>query len=393
MVILETLLGASVVLWLGLAIFWFWSARGATILRPDDTSARLHPWPKVSIIVPARNEAEVLPAALASLLRLEYPDYEVIVVDDVSTDGTGRIADEWAASPEARGRLRVIHNREVASGWSGKVHALSLAARAVTGEWILATDADVAFHPVVLRVAMSLASQKNAQLLSLTPQMEFVGFWESVVLPAFTLLIFTLYPLRLVNRPDFPRAIASGAFILMRRQDFEALGGYEPIKNAVIEDVRIAEHFKRHGRRIFLALGGGLLRTRMYSSVGEMWEGLSRSAFEGTGFSVAKIFVGVTVGAVSCVLPWAAALVLLSRGAFQGLVLRGDVALGLAVVACVESILIYLPVFLLLRVPVVYAFTLPLAALFYSGVALNSMLKSVFGGGVTWKGRHYRPPR
>lgn len=386
-------LAASIVLWLGLAIFWLWSAHGVTMLRPEASSPPAAQSPSVSIIVPARNEEEVLPACLASLLRLEYPDFHVIVVDDGSTDGTGRIADEWASRPMAQGRLRVIHNRELPPGWSGKVHALSLAAREAAGDWILATDADVVFHPAALRAAMSLALQRDVQFLSLAGQIECGGFWERVVLPAFALLISTLYPFRLVNQPESARAIAAGAFILMRRQDFEALGSYEPIKNAVIEDVRISEHFKRNGRRIYAGLCGNLFRTRMYTSVGEMWEGLSRSAFEGAGFSVVEILAEVVAGIILCVLPWVVALALILRGAYQGHLFAGGVAFSLAVVACVESVLIYLPVVLLLRVPVLYAFALPLAALFYCGVAVNSMLRSVFGSGVPWKGRRYRPPR
>ena len=177
----------------------------------------------------------------------------------------------------------------------------------------------------------------------------------------------------------------------MRRNDFEALGGYEPIKNVVIEDVRMAEHFKRNGRRTFLALSGGLLRTHMYRNVGEMWEGLSRSAFEGAGFSVTKVVAGVLVAALLCFVPglgMAASLILLvSLGHFTNLAV-----LELALAAWIVSILIYLPACLLMRVVPAYALALPLAAAFYSGVALNSMWRSVFGAGVPWKGRNYRPP-
>lgn len=392
MFILEVLLGASLLLWFALAIFLVWCASGATILRPGQAGGIPGREPKVSIIVPARNEEEALPAALESFVKLNYPDYEVIVVDDASTDGTGRIADEWSASPAGRASVRLIHNRELPDGWTGKVHALSLAARAATGEWILATDADVVFHPEILRLAISLALEKDAQLVSLIPEFELGGFWEKVILPAFTLLLSTLYPMRLVNRPNFPRALAAGAFILMRRDDFEALGGYAPLKDTVVEDLRMAERFKKHGRRIYLAASRGLFYTRIYSGLGELWEGLSRSAFEGAGFSVAKIAGGVMVGTVVGVLPSVALVVLVLRGAHPGHSSTGGTALALAIAACIESALIYLPVLILLRVPIPYVCTLPLAAIFYSGVALNSMFKSVFGSGVPWKGRRYRPP-
>lgn len=393
MLILEILLAIAFLLWLALAIFLVWAARGVTILRPGQAAGIEGRYPKVSIIVPARNEKGALGAALESFVALDYPDYEVIVVDDASSDGTGMIADEWAASPASRGRVQVIHNKELPAGWAGKVHALTLAARMATGEWILATDADVVFHPALLKLAVSLAFEKEAQLVSVMPEMEPGGFWEKVVLPAFSLLLATLFPVRLVNRPGFPRAIAAGAFILMRRRDFEDLGGYEALKGVVNEDLRMAELFKKNGRRIYLAASRGLFRTRMYSGLHELWEGLSRSAFEGVGYSVAKLLGGVAFGIWVGVLPWIVSVCSLLERAHSGDFAGGRVVPALALGSCLESILVYLPVMLFLRVPILYVFSLPLAALFYCGVALNSMCRSLFGSGVSWKGRNYRPSK
>ena len=126
------------------------------IMVPDRVGPLPRPAERISVIVPARNEEAALPACLESLLRLEYPDYEIILVDDDSTDSTGRIGDDYARRPESAARLKVIHNHEVAPGWSGKVHALSLAERAATGDWLLATDADVVFHASLLRQAVEL---------------------------------------------------------------------------------------------------------------------------------------------------------------------------------------------------------------------------------------------
>ena len=195
------LLGVVFILWCGLGAFTFWSLRGATILRANHSASPLESSPKVSIIVAARNEQDALPAALESMLTLDYPDYEIVLVDDDSRDRTGAIADEWAGRPAGRGRLKVIHNRELPPDWYGKVHALHLAASAAAGEWILATDADMVFHPSILRVAMSCAREHGVQFLSVVPEFEFGSFWEKVVLPAFTFLICSLYPLRLVNDP------------------------------------------------------------------------------------------------------------------------------------------------------------------------------------------------
>ncbi len=430
MLFLEILLGAAFLLWLGLGVFHVWAMRGASVLRPEqgsevlphtqktsifvparnekgrpsialesllkldyhDESEPLPRAPKVSIILAARDEEEILPSALDSLLKLDYPDYEVILVDDNSTDRTGLIADDWARDASAAGKLKVIHNRVLPPGWTGKVHALSLAAHAARGEWILATDADVVLHPAILRLALSFVLRRNLEFLSLAPEFKFESFWEKVVLPAFSFLLATMYPLRLVNHPKSSRAIAAGAFMLMRRDRLEALGGYERLRHSLIEDVRMAELFKRKGRPTYLALTRDLFRTRMYRDARELWEGLSRSAFEGSGYSMAKVFAGAVVGTLLGPLPWVTTLGLLFSDCWLGRPLAVDPALLLALATCAVGFLVYFPFVLFYRVSPLYVFTLPLATVFYSAVALNSALQSVSGGGVSWKGRRYRPP-
>ena len=380
------------VLWCGMGALTFRSLRGTTILRVNQPTSPLKSFPKVSIIVAARNEEEALPAGLQSLLALDYPDFEIVLVDDDSRDRTGAIADEWACSPAAGGRLRVFHNKQLPPNWHGKVHALHLAASAASGEWILATDADLVFHPSILRVAMSCALERRVQFLSIVPELEFGSFWEKVVLPAFSFLISSLFPLHLVNDPTSSRALAAGAFILMKREDLTALGGYARLRNVLIEDLRLAELFKRHGRRIYLAASRGLFHTRMYSSGGEMFEGLSRSAFEGSGFSVPKILGAVFLANLLAVFPWAALIArILSDLRFGGPAWHDPVLL-FALAACTIASLVYLPFIRHLRVPVLYVFALPLATLFYSCVAMNSAFAGIVGGGVPWKGRRYRAP-
>ena len=140
-----------------------------------------------------------------------------------------------------------------------------------------------------------------------------------------------------------------------------------------------------------MALSRGLFRTRMYTSARELWEGLSRSAFEGAGSSVASILAGVSGGIVLSVLPWVSALALLLRDLALGRSPASGPALVLALTGCAVSASVYLPALILLRVSPLYVFTLPLATLFYSGVALDSALTSIFGSGVSWKGRRYKP--
>jgi hopene-associated glycosyltransferase HpnB len=381
-----------VVLWCVLGVRIVRSLRSTVILRANRPPAPLDYFPRVTIIVAARNEEEALPAALESLLALDYPDFEVVLVDDDSRDRTGAIADEWASKPAAGGRLKVLHNRELPPHWHGKVHALHLAATAASGEWIMATDADMVLHPSVLRVAMSCALERGVQFLSIIPELEFGSCWERVVLPGFSFLITSLFPVHLVNDPASSRALAAGAFILMKRQDLFALGGYARLRNVLIEDLRMAELFKRHGRRIFLAASRGLLHTRMYTSGAEMFEGLSRSAFEGSGFSVAKTLGAMFLANLLAVFPWVALLIRMLADWKLDRAALYDPFLLFAVVACLFASLVYLPFVWHSRLPSLYALTLPLATLFYSCVSIYSILSSRIGRGVSWKDRRYHAP-
>jgi len=224
------------------------------------------------------------------------------------------------------------------------------------------------------------------------PALEFGSFWEKVVLPAFTFLISSFFPFRLVNDPRSSRALAAGAFMLMKREDLNSLGGYARLKNVVIEDLRMAELFKRNGRRIGLAPSRGLFHTRMYSSGWEMFEGLSRSAFEGTGFSVSRLLGIMFIANLLAVFPWVALMARILRDGRLGGSAFHDPSLVVASLACAIASLVYLPFIIHLRVPVPYVFALPLATLFYSCVSINSALATMVGRGVAWKGRHYRAP-
>ncbi|HZT71551.1 MAG TPA: glycosyltransferase family 2 protein [Terriglobia bacterium] len=379
------------VAWTAAGLFSLWNITGALVLRPDSSLGPAFQLPRVSILLAARNEQETLPATLDSLLKLDYPDFEIILVDDDSDDSTGALADEWAQRHGSNGKLRVIHNRVLPPGWRGKVHAMNLAVEAATGEWILATDADVVFHPTPLRQAVATAIQKDVQLLSLIPELEMQSFAEKVVMPAFGFLLSMLFPLRMVNNPGSSRAMAAGAFLLMRRNDLIALGGYSRLRNTLIEDLRMAELFKRNGRRIYLGLTRGVFHTRMYKNWREVFEGLARSAWEGAGCSLWKVLAGVVVGNGLAVFPWISLVVLAARWFWGTHFAQGPTLLA-AAAACAATTLVYGPVVVLAGLSPFFIFTLPLAALFYSAVSIVSALNSLTGPGLSWKGRRYQPP-
>ena len=389
---LELLLWFVFVVWIAAGLFAFWNIIGVSILRPlsfPGPPARL---PRVSILLAARNEQETLPATLDSLLKLDYPDFEVILVDDDSDDRTGAIADDWAQRDVAHGKLRVVHNHHLPPGWRGKVHAMSLAAAAATGEWILSTDADVVFHPSLLRQAVELALRKNVQFLSLTPEVTMQSWAEKVVLPAFGFLLFMLFPLRRVNDPRSSRAMAAGAFLLMRHEDLVSLGGYARLRDTLIEDLRMAELFKRNGRRTYLGVTRGVFYTRMYENWREVFEGLARSAWEGAGCSLWKVLAGVAAGNALAVLPCFSLAALWRSHLFTGTPLAQNPAFIAAAAASAASAVIYCPVVVFAGLSPLYVFTLPLASLFYSTVSIVSAFRSITGPGLRWKGRSYQPP-
>src|SRR5487761_690637 len=392
MPLLHVILFLVLVGWISAGALEFWSLRGAVVLRPNShltspNATDISPLPRVSILVPARNEEEILPAALASLMNLNYPDYEVILVDDASTDRTGALADERAARDS---RLTVIHNFALPADWTGKGHALHLAAQAASGEWILATDADVVFHPAALRLAVTTALRREVRLLSILPQVDAATFWDKAVLPAFVMVLAASFPLRLVNNPSSKRAFAAGGFILMARRDLEAFGGYERLRGTVVEDLRTAEMFKRGGRSIFVALSSGLLETRMYRNGSELWEGLSRSAFEGSGRSVMKVFAALVTGAFMVLLPWACLLACLAADSLPEGHRIDHRTFVLSVATLAVSSLTYVPLVRYCRAPLWYVLTLPIAYAFYAAAATYSAAISLVGPGVMWKGRYYR---
>ena len=189
------LLGVVIILWCGLGAFTFWSLRGATICVRTNPPPLLSPLRRCRLSWRPAMRKRRFRRRSESMLALDYPDYEIVLVDDDSRDRTGAIADEWAGKPAARGRLKVIHNKDAASRLVvAKCTPCTWPQSAASGEWILATDADMVFHPSILRVAMSCALEHGVQFLSIVPEFEFGSFWEKVVLPAFTFLISSFYP-------------------------------------------------------------------------------------------------------------------------------------------------------------------------------------------------------
>ncbi len=343
------------------------------------------PAPLISILVPARNEARNIHRCVTSLLAQSYPRFELIVIDDHSDDETGAILAEIAAQHP---RLRVIQGKPLPPGWAGKPHALHQGAQAARGEWLCFVDADTFAHPDLIASAYLAAREHRADLLTLLTDQELGSFWEKVVLPLVFIGLSFGFPVACVNDPDCPAAIANGQFILIRRPVYQAIGGHAAVRQRIDEDKALAEATKGAGYRLILADGRQVARTRMYTSLAEMWEGWTKNIYLGLQDRLWLLGFGATMAlAGALALPlWllAGASWLVGGGGSPALAVTTEAAL-------VWAYLLFWRVqgARSMRIHPAYALTLPLGAAVFAAMMFASTWKVLSGRGVTWKGRVY----
>ena len=230
----------------------------------------------VSVIVPARNEEACLGACLESLVAQSEIDFEIIVVDDGSTDRTANIAKAFSQT-HSRPRITVISAPVLPAGWTGKNNAMSAGAQVARGRWLLFTDADTMHQPGSLARAVAEAEQHAAALLSYSPEQEVWGFWEKAVMPVIFAELAATYPPQKVSDPASPIAAANGQYLLISREAYDAVGGHKGMAGDLLEDVAMARMIKSSGRKILFRYGGDAVRTRMYRSWAQMKEGWTKN--------------------------------------------------------------------------------------------------------------------
>ncbi len=238
--------------------------------NPAPANPDLQTVPVVSVIVPARNEEACLGDCLRSLQEQNGIDYEIIVVNDNSTDRTREIASSY-------GGLRVIDAPPLPAGWVGKNHAVHIGAQAAQGRWLLFTDADTIHRHRSLRHAVQEAEDYAVDLLSYSPKQEVHGLWERALMPVIFAELRRQYPPREVSRADSPVAAANGQYLLIKREIYDAIGGHAAVRDSILEDVEIAKRVKEARYRIRFRYGRDALRTRMYRTFSQMWEGWTKN--------------------------------------------------------------------------------------------------------------------
>jgi chlorobactene glucosyltransferase len=349
------------------------------------------PCPFVSILIPARNEEEILERCVSSALAQDYPNFEVVVCDDDSTDATPRILERLARNDS---RLRVVTRRgPPPAGWVGKNFALASASRAASGEWFLGVDADCVLSAGALRAAILRAELPKdgvrRSLVSALPFVECPDFANRLMMPTFGYWLSLAMPLHRVNDPARREAIAAGGFLLVRREAMAAIGGYERLAPHIVEDGLTARLVKASGRRIEVFLARDSVTTRMYDGWRDLWEGLTKNAFAAADFRapVAAALILCILG--FAVLPAVAAVVGLALALTRGLAEGEPMALGLLAFAAVNLVAVHAAIAAELRIPRITALAAPLGHLIFAAALASSTLRAAYGRGVAWKGRHY----
>ncbi|MFI1098150.1 glycosyltransferase [Streptomyces sp. NPDC020917] len=375
-------LGAWVWLLAGQGGFW------RTDVRLPRTGGEPQEWPDVAVVVPARDEADVLPMSLPSLLAQEYPGKAaVFLVDDGSSDGTGDVARALHAAGGGL-PLTVTSPGEPPAGWTGKLwavrHGIAQARDQTGAEFLLLTDADIAHRPDSLRALVAAATTADLDMVSQMARLRVTTGWERLIVPAFVYFFAQLYPFRWINRAGSRTAAAAGGCVLLRSSTAAAAGVPDVIRQSVIDDVALSRAVKRSGGRIWLGLADRVDSVRPYPGLGELWRMVSRSAYAQLRHNPA-VLAGTVLGlALIYLVPPAAALGGALAGAWP------LAALGLAAWAVMTGT--YLPMLRYYRQPLWLAPLLPYTAALYLLMTVDSAVQHYRGRGAAWKGRTYARP-
>ncbi|MFD3734560.1 glycosyltransferase [Streptomyces sp. NPDC058632] len=369
-------------LWLLLGQGFFWRTDVRLPPRREPES-----WPSVCVVVPARDEAAVLPLSLPSLLAQDYPGRaEVFLVDDGSTDGTGRLARELA---DRHGGLPLTVGSpgEPPAGWTGKLwavrHGIGLA-RARAPEYLLLTDADIAHAPDSLRRLVAAARTGGFDVVSQMARLRVESTWERMIVPAFVYFFAQLYPFRRIGRDGSRTAAAAGGCVLLRAETAGRARIPDAIRQAVIDDVALARAVKAAGGRVWLGLADGVDSVRPYPRLDDLWRMVSRSAYAQLRHSPV-LLAGTVAGLALVYLVPPVAVV-------AGLVAKSTPAVAAGAAAWLVMAGTYVPMLRYCRQPLWLAPLLPFTAFLYLLMTVDSAVRHYRGRGAAWKGRTYTRP-
>jgi glycosyltransferase involved in cell wall biosynthesis len=363
----------ALVLWLGVVFHWAAGARRIKDLgeQPVPVAADT---PSLSVIIPARDESAAITDSLGTVLEGLPAGGEIILIDDRSEDGTGKIARLLGSGDE---RLCVVRIEELPEGWLGKNHALDVGARKAGGEWLLFTDADVHFEKSCMARALAFAEGGGLDHLVVAPEMRAEGFWERTFEPIFLILLLTRLRAWKVNDPDSGSFLGIGAFNLVRRKAYDRAGGHDAMRDEVIDDLVLGRNLRRSGARQAIVSGRDHLWVRWNVGIGGLIHGLEKNAYAGFGYRPARTVLGCLGLTAVTVVPSLSPTVLGGWSALPGIGMW------------ITFALLYRMAGRFTNAPWTYFLTFPLGV----GLIVYSILRSAvlyhIRGGVVWRDTLY----
>lgn len=347
-------------------------------------------WPLISMLVPARNEERSIASCVRSLLAQDYPNFELIVLDDHSDDATAAIVQSIINAPQTSGRLRLISGGPLLDGWLGKNNACRQLAAHAQGDFLLFTDADTVHSPTALSAAFAIAEQRPADLVTTWPHQEMRTWGERVVLPLLHFTVITYLPLTLTNgrnrNPAF--GLGNGQFMFFRRTAYEAIGGHAAVRDKILEDVELGRTIKKQGYRLAVPDGSAEVSCRMYHSTAETFFGLAKSLYAFFGYSLAFASFMLILQFALFVAPY---LFLIWAIINPSLWARAEWLL-LPILQIIAMLAVRFAIATRTREPRLDSFWQPISFLFYFAATIYAIWSRYARGGVTWKGRHYTKP-
>lgn len=370
LLILSSVVG---VVWLVVALKVRSSFRSLRWLSPGAKAATVIP--KLSVIVPARNEEKGIDPALRSILKQEGVELEIIVVDDHSTDSTGELVDRIANEDD---RIRVIHSPELRSGWLGKTNAMQTGADIATGTYLLFSDADITHAPGCFSAAIAEMEACRYDFLTLVPRFRWLGFWENSFVPSMAMGFAALVSTGLED-PERPNAIGIGAFLLVKASIYKKLGGHEAVRAKAVDDLEFAKYLKRHECHVGIRVAPSCLEVRMFSGLKEAFRSSVKGLFPALGY---RMWPTIPIACLSLSLSWAG-IATTAVGFSKGDLLLAGVG-SLSYLSGLLSVLTTRGVFeYRLRRVMLY----PIASLILVGSIAAAAYYKIFLNSILWRGR------
>ncbi len=375
---------------------WFWSTRLFDMVQalvkvpcvdPDADDGQVPDSPFISVIIPAHNEEAGIEKCVRSVLRQDYPRFELIVVDDRSVDDTASIVNETA---RGHANVKLISVLDLPPGWTGKCHALDVGVGYARGEWLAFLDADSRLHPAALRQCYTMARRHNVNMMTLSPRLVVKSFWEKVLQPVFAGVSCILYPLARINDPQSKVASANGMFYLISRRAYGLIGGHRDVRNLAVEDIGIGKRIKAAGLGLLFVNGRRVLETRMYATVNEIIKGWTRIISASMNYELGKALRQLSLHALVSAPVVAIALFWYIPHAWD---LWPNAWIVLPALLAAESCLVSVLFYPQLGVPTRYAAFVCVGNLVVVGVLIVIIKKILWKDALQWRGTTYAGSR